>query len=170
LAAGLALALGGCVSSNSPTGQKDVSITGPINSEGATPSSSSSESTTSTRSATLQPSGSESGGTSGEETGGAPGAATQTGEGASGAKVLDIRVTGTRVTPAPSRVEVSAGEPIRVTVTSDVDNELHIHGVNVERTLSAGRPVTVEFVARNAGTYEVELHDPALLLFKYNVR
>ncbi len=61
LAACTALALGGCVSSNSPTGQKDVSITGPINSEGATPTSSETESETSTRSPTLQPTGTETG-------------------------------------------------------------------------------------------------------------
>jgi hypothetical protein len=155
------------VSSNSPTGQKDVSITGPINSEGATPTSSETESETSTRSPTLQPTGTETGT---ETEGSGEGSGEGSEEGGHGTKAVDIRVTGNRVEPPASRVEVNAGEPLRLTVTSDVDNELHIHGVNITRTVRAGQPLTVEFVTQQAGTYEVELHNPELLLLKYVAR
>jgi hypothetical protein len=40
----------------------------------------------------------------------------------------------------------------------------------VERELRPNQPTTVELVGREPGTYEVETHDPELLLSKITVR
>lgn len=159
LAAGLALA--GC--SNSPTGEKDVRVTGPVQSLGAQPSAS----TTGTpgASGSASSTASPTGGSSNVAPTG-PGESTQPPEPPN----VVVKVTGRTVTPPPARVEISAGQPVRITVTSDVDNVVHVHGAEVERPVKANQPLTFQVTVDQAGTYEVELHEPQLLLFKISVR
>lgn len=51
-----------------------------------------------------------------------------------------------------------AGEPVRFKVRSNVADELHVHGYDVEEELPAGRMVRVEFPATIEGIFEAELH------------
>ena len=44
-----------------------------------------------------------------------------------------------RSTPKPHRVEVPLGSQVRLQVTSDVDDELHVHGFDIEEPLEAGQ-------------------------------
>lgn len=159
LAAGLALA--GC--SNSPTGEKDIQVTGPVQSLGVQPSTS----TTGT------PGASGSASATGSPTGGSS-IIAPTGSGEPTAPPeppnVVVKVTGRTVTPPPARVEISAGQPVRITVTSDVDNVVHVHGAEVERPVKANQPLTFQVIVDQAGTYDVELHEPQLLLFKISVR
>jgi plastocyanin len=67
-------------------------------------------------------------------------------------------------------VEVASGEAIRIVVTSDVDDELHVHGVDKTAVLVAGEPTSVALVFDEPGVYEVETHDGGLLLFQLQVR
>jgi hypothetical protein len=67
-------------------------------------------------------------------------------------------------------VNVSVGQKVRIIVTSDVDNEVHVHGAEVEKELTAGQPGEIEAVESQPGIYEVELHHPALLLFQLVAR
>jgi hypothetical protein len=68
------------------------------------------------------------------------------------------------------RVDVAVGETIRVVVTSDVDDELHVHGVDSTATLVAGEPTTLEFSIDEPGVFEAETHDGGLLLFQLSVQ
>jgi heme/copper-type cytochrome/quinol oxidase subunit 2 len=87
------------------------------------------------------------------------------------AVAVDITIEGRSITPAPSRVEVPVGSTVRLTVTSDVDNMVHIHGYDIEKDLPAGKAVTTEFVADQEGLFEVETHDePELLLTQLQVQ
>jgi plastocyanin len=83
---------------------------------------------------------------------------------------LPISVRGSTVTPAPSTVNVSAGEPVRLVLTSDRTSEVHVHVVDIEKPITAGVPLTLTFTPTQPGVYEVELHDPDLLLVKLAVR
>jgi hypothetical protein len=83
---------------------------------------------------------------------------------------LQITVKGTRVTPAPGTTAVDAGCEVRLTVTSDRPNELHVHVADLEKAITPGTPLTVAFTPEQAGVYEIELHDPELLLVKLAVR
>jgi hypothetical protein len=85
-------------------------------------------------------------------------------------RVLQITVAGKQVTPSPGTVELRVGERLSLTVTSDVANELHIHGFEVEKELQPNQAVTVELVGQDRGTFEVETHHPELLLAKITVR
>ena len=79
-------------------------------------------------------------------------------------------MTGKKVTPAPSRVDLAQGERLRLVVTVDHDDEIHAHGFDIEREATAGRPVTLDLTGAEPGLYEVETHEPALRLLQVLVR
>ena len=81
-----------------------------------------------------------------------------------------MAVTDGKVEPKPHRVEVAKDSQVRLIVTSDVDDELHVHGYEVEAELEAGRPTTVELVADQTGIFEVETHESELELLQLEVR
>ena len=102
----------------------------------------------------------------------AKGSASASGSATPTQKVVEIRVSVAdgKVTPKPRRVEVDQDSQVRLLVTSDVDDELHIHGYEVEAELEAGRPTTVEFPATQQGLFEVETHETELELLQLEVR
>ena len=87
-------------------------------------------------------------------------------------QVVEVRVsvTGGKVKPAPRRIDVAKDSQVRLLVTSDVDDELHVHGYEIEAELEAGRPTTVEFAADQTGLFEVETHESELELLQLEVR
>ena len=86
------------------------------------------------------------------------------------AKTLSLTLTGKRIDPQPGIVTLKTGETLRLTVTSDHDDELHPHGFDKEAQLTAGKPTTLDLSTNQPGTYEVETHHPELRLFKIVVR
>ena len=62
------------------------------------------------------------------------------------------------------------GSQVRLQVTSDVDDELHVHGFDIEEPLEAGRTTMVEFTADQQGVFEVETHETELELLQLAVR
>ncbi len=83
---------------------------------------------------------------------------------------ITVSVRDGKVTPKPSRVAVALGDQIRLQVTSDVDDELHVHGFDVEEPLEAGHTTTVELTADQQGVFEVETHETELQLLQLEVR
>ncbi len=83
---------------------------------------------------------------------------------------LQITVRGTTVTPAPATADVTAGCAVVLTITSDRSSEVHVHVAELEEPITAGRPLRLEFTPEQPGVYEVELHEPELLLVKLAVR
>jgi len=80
--------------------------------------------------------------------------------------LIEVSVADGRVSPSPDRrVEVTQGDNVRIVITSDQADEVHVHGYELEAEVDAGRPTTLEFVADQPGSFEVELHelDPGLL-------
>jgi plastocyanin len=83
---------------------------------------------------------------------------------------VTVAVTDGKVKPKPHRVDVPLGSKVRLQVTSDVDDELHVHGFDIEESLEAGRTTTVEFTADQQGVFEVETHETELELLQLEVR
>jgi len=67
------------------------------------------------------------------------------------------------------RVQVAKGTPVALVVTSDVADEVHLHGYDIEQELSPGTPVTLRFDATVAGVFEVELHEAGTVLLRLQV-
>ena len=85
-------------------------------------------------------------------------------------RTVRITVNGTDIEPPPGRVELPVGSSLRLVVTVDRADELHVHGFDVEKPVAAGRPTSITLTGRDPGVYEVELHEPALLLTRLVVR
>lgn len=86
---------------------------------------------------------------------------------------LNVTVSDGKVTSDQDRVTLTDGQTLAITVTSDVDDELHVHGFDKEAELSAGVPTTLEVTVDSSigpGIYEVETHESDLLLFQIEVR
>ena len=83
---------------------------------------------------------------------------------------VQVSVRDGEVTPPPGRVPVAVGDRVRLTVTSDVADELHVHGYDEEVSLRPGEPASLEFVADEAGLFEVETHESSLILLTLLVR
>ncbi|MGV9213794.1 hypothetical protein ACTFTM_18225 [Micromonospora sp. RB23] len=83
---------------------------------------------------------------------------------------ITVTVAKRRITPPTGRVTVTKGQSVRITVTSDVADELHVHGYDLGARLPAGTPGSVEFRADKTGLFEVETHETELVLFQLVVR
>jgi hypothetical protein len=59
---------------------------------------------------------------------------------------------------------------VRLVVTSDVADEIHVHGYELEKALTPGDPATLEFMADQSGLFEVELHETGKMLTSLVVR
>ena len=75
-----------------------------------------------------------------------------------------------KVSPKTHRVKVAVGSSVRILVSSDVDDEVHVHGYDIEREVPAGQSVTIEFTADQTGVFEVETHETNLLLLQLQVQ
>ena len=110
---------------------------------------------------------------SGGTTGGSPTGASSRPASATGVvKDTDvvISVKGGTVSPPTHRVRVSTGSRVRLLITSDRADEVHVHGYDIEQRLPAGAQTTVAFVADQVGLFEVETHDSGLQLVQLEVR
>ena len=67
------------------------------------------------------------------------------------------------------RHEVSVGDTVAVTVTSDIADEVHVHGYDVYADIGPEAPTTFLVEATIPGVWEVELHDSGIVLMELAV-
>lgn len=61
------------------------------------------------------------------------------------------------------------GETVRFRVTSDVPEEIHVHGYDITKEVPAGETVTVSFKADINGIFEIEFHNSGAVLAQLKV-
>jgi hypothetical protein len=83
--------------------------------------------------------------------------------------LIKVDINGSKVAPRPSTHKIAKGEAVRIMVTSDKADELHVHGYDELLELKAGETAMLEFKADQSGRFEVETHDSGLLLFNLEV-
>lgn len=88
---------------------------------------------------------------------------------APGARQLHLVVSGSSVTGDTGTVDVRLGQPVRLTVTSDVADEVHVHGADVHADVAAGGTVVLDFVQSAPGRFEVELESQKRTLTRLQV-
>jgi carbonic anhydrase/acetyltransferase-like protein (isoleucine patch superfamily) len=89
---------------------------------------------------------------------------------ASAATVLTATVRGGSVVEGGSRQRATLGQPVTIRVTSDVADEVHIHGYDKKFNVAAGQTAEVTFSATIPGVFEVELEKSKKVLFTMEVR
>jgi hypothetical protein len=67
-------------------------------------------------------------------------------------------------------VKVDKGTRIVLVVTSDVVEEVHVHGPDIKRDLTPGKPARVAFTVTQPGRYEVELEHRGLQIADIQVQ
>ena len=82
---------------------------------------------------------------------------------------LHLTVKGSSVTGDTGTVDVKLGRPVELTVTSDVADEVHVHGVDVGREVPAGGTVVLTFTQTAPGRFEVELERRKRVLTRLQV-
>ena len=89
--------------------------------------------------------------------------------GATPERVFSVEVAGGTVVDGVPRFEVSVGDLARVIVTSDVDDEVHLHVYNLVVTVDAGVPTVLDLEATVPGVFEAELHHAGFRVFELQV-
>ncbi|MEX1043436.1 MAG: hypothetical protein WD020_02240 [Acidimicrobiia bacterium] len=76
---------------------------------------------------------------------------------------FDITVEGSTVTGG-GRISVPLGETVTLRITSDIADEVHIHGYDLFVDLEAGVTAEVSFAADIPGVVEIETHNSHLVI------
>jgi hypothetical protein len=58
-----------------------------------------------------------------------------------------------------AELEFRRGERVEFAIRTDADDEIHVHGYDINRDVEAGERTRVDFPAELDGVFEVELHD-----------
>ena len=82
---------------------------------------------------------------------------------------IEVQVRGGQISGDTGRVPVAAGSHVTLVVTSDVADEVHVHGYDKEQELSPGQPAEIVFDATIPGVFEVELHEAGTTLLSLQV-
>ena len=82
---------------------------------------------------------------------------------------IEVRLAGGQVTGDTGRVPVAIGTHVTLVITSDVADQVHVHGYDLETELAPGEPAALEFDATVPGVFEVELHEAGTVLLSLQV-
>jgi len=69
-----------------------------------------------------------------------------------------IRVRGGAPVGGVQEVAVRSGDRVRLTISADAPDEVHLHGYDIERPVAPGQPARLRFTADAEGVFELELH------------
>jgi hypothetical protein len=61
-----------------------------------------------------------------------------------------------------TRATVHQGDRVVVAVTSDVSDEVHVHGYDLKANVAPGKPARISFVANIPGRFDIELESRSL--------
>lgn len=82
---------------------------------------------------------------------------------------IEVTVAGGQVSGDTGRVPVAPGEQVTLVVTSDVADEIHVHGYELTAAIAPSRPAQLSFDATVPGVFEVELHEAGTVLLTLQV-
>jgi len=73
-------------------------------------------------------------------------------------EVARIDIRGGAVAGGPKTIEVVKGDAVRIVVTADAADEIHLHGYDISRSAAPGQPARFRFKADAEGAFEIESH------------
>jgi hypothetical protein len=82
---------------------------------------------------------------------------------------IEVQVAGGQTSGDTGRVPVALGTSVTLAITSDVADEVHVHGYDHTATLAPGTPAELTFAATIPGVFEVELHEAGTVLLSLQV-
>lgn len=79
---------------------------------------------------------------------------------------IDVVIADGKVSPNAEDVKVKEGQTVTVTITSDVDESIHVHGYDQTAEATPDKAGAVTFTADVKGVFEIETHVSAKLVAK----
>ncbi len=73
-------------------------------------------------------------------------------------RVFELVIAGGKLASGPRLIQLQQGEVVTLEVTSDQNDELHVHGYDLHAQLQAHTPTTLRFEADRSGRFAYELH------------
>jgi FtsP/CotA-like multicopper oxidase with cupredoxin domain len=73
-------------------------------------------------------------------------------------EVTRIALRGGVVAGGAADIQVTKGDVVRIVVTSDAPDDIHLHGYDIERKAGPGQPARFKFGADVEGIFEIESH------------
>ena len=83
---------------------------------------------------------------------------------------LDYVIVGGEPQGGIQRDSVAQGRTVVITVTSDVADEVHVHGYDLMADVAPGAPATIRFTADAPGRFEIELENTGVQIAELEVR
>jgi hypothetical protein len=80
-----------------------------------------------------------------------------------------IRVRGGQPVGGIREITVKKGEQVRIVVSSDTPQEIHMHGYDILKTARPGSPARFSFPAKIDGIFEMEVEGPGVEIAKLTV-
>ena len=86
-------------------------------------------------------------------------------------KTATIAVAGGKAVGGEQTLKVKKGDHVRITVSVDAPQEVHLHGYDIEKTVQPGTPGVWDFTATFEGIFDMESHlnNPPDTLLKLEV-
>jgi len=84
-------------------------------------------------------------------------------------QVIQIKVEGGKPVGGVKPITVNKGDEVRFAVTSDVSDEIHVHGYDFMKDVKAGGKVSFDFPAKIDGEFEIELENAGEQIAKLTV-
>jgi hypothetical protein len=72
--------------------------------------------------------------------------------------VTRIAIKGGEVVGGPKTITVTKGDRVRIVVTADAHDDMHLHGYDIEKPVEPGKPARFDFKANLEGQFEMESH------------
>ena len=73
-------------------------------------------------------------------------------------EVTRVRIRGGEVVGGAPDITVKNGDVVRIVVTSDAPDDIHLHGYDIEKQAAPGQPARFEVKADLEGSFEMESH------------
>jgi plastocyanin len=73
-------------------------------------------------------------------------------------EATQIQIRGGQVAGGPADITVKKGDQVRIVVSSDADDDIHLHGYDIEKPVEPGKPARFNFTADIEGIFEIESH------------
>ena len=81
-------------------------------------------------------------------------------------QLVEIALKGGKTTPNGDRLTLAKGTVLRLQITADHTDQVHVHGYDVEIAVKAGATVKKDIVLDQVGRFEIESHEPALTILQ----
>ena len=85
-------------------------------------------------------------------------------------QTIRIAVRGGSIAGGLRHATIPKGRRVRLIVSADVSDEVHLHGYDIGRDVAPGRPAQITFRATITGRFEVELEDREFQIADLEVR